>query len=441
MIAFNLVLVAILIIATAFFVATEFAIVKIRPSLVDQMVQEKRKNALAVKKVIQNLDGYLSACQLGITITALGLGWLGEPTVERLLDPLLAPLNWPGEAVSFVSFIIAFISVTYLHVVLGELAPKTVAIQKAEWISLVTARPIIFFYKIMYPFIWLLNGSANGIVRLFGMKPAKEHEEAHSEEELRIILTESYEGGKINKTEYGYVERIFAFDDLLAKEIMVPRTDMVCLSLDKPLEENLRIIKEEQYTRFPVMKENKDYIVGMINTKRFFLSRDDQPDLALEDMLQPVITVSEAMPIKHLLKKMQKERAHMAVLADEYGGTSGMITIEDILEEIVGDIRDEFDADEKTEIERIDDHHLIVDGKVTITHINDLLNTEIETENLDTIGGWLYGQNTELKKGEEWRYHNLTFIIREKEKHRIRKVEIIKHPEEAPDKEEITEQD
>lgn len=441
MIAFNLVLVAILIIATAFFVATEFAIVKIRPSLVDQMVQEKRKNALAVKKVIQNLDGYLSACQLGITITALGLGWLGEPTVERLLDPLLAPLNWPGEAVSFVSFLIAFISVTYLHVVLGELAPKTVAIQKAEWISLVTARPIIFFYKIMYPFIWLLNGSANGIVRLFGMKPAKEHEEAHSEEELRIILTESYEGGKINKTEYGYVERIFAFDDLLAKEIMVPRTDMVCLSLDKPLEENLRIIKEEQYTRFPVMKENKDYIVGMINTKRFFLSRDDQPDLALEDMLQPVITVSEAMPIKHLLKKMQKERAHMAVLADEYGGTSGMITIEDILEEIVGDIRDEFDADEKTEIERIDDHHLIVDGKVTITHINDLLNTEIETENLDTIGGWLYGQNTELKKGEEWRYHNLTFIIREKEKHRIRKVEIIKHPEEAPDKEEITEQD
>ncbi|WP_144935493.1 hemolysin family protein [Paenibacillus sp. 32O-W] len=441
MIAFNLVLVAILIIATAFFVATEFAIVKIRPSLVDQMVQEKRKNALAVKKVIQNLDGYLSACQLGITITALGLGWLGEPTVERLLDPLLAPLNWPGEAVSFVSFIIAFISVTYLHVVLGELAPKTVAIQKAEWISLVTARPIIFFYKIMYPFIWLLNGSANGIVRLFGMKPAKEHEEAHSEEELRIILTESYEGGKINKTEYGYVERIFAFDDLLAKEIMVPRTDMVCLSLDKPLEENLRIIKEEQYTRFPVMKENKDYIVGMINTKRFFLSRDDQPDLALEDMLQPVITVSEAMPIKHLLKKMQKERAHMAVLADEYGGTSGMITIEDILEEIVGDIRDEFDADEKTEIERIDDHHLIVDGKVTITHINDLLNTEIETENLDTIGGWLYGQNTELKKGEEWRYHNLTFIIREKEKHRIRKVEIIKHPEESPDKEEITEQD
>jgi CBS domain containing-hemolysin-like protein len=279
----------------------------------------------------------------------------------------------------------------------------------------------------MYPFIWLLNGSANGFVRIFGLKPAKEHDEAHSEEELRIILSESYESGKINKTEYGYVSRIFAFDDLLAREIMVPRTDMVCLYLDKTLEENLRIIKEEQYTRFPVVRENKDNIVGMINTKQFFLEHDDNPDVELSKLIHPVLTVPESIPVKTLLKKMQQERTHIAILVDEYGGTSGMITIEDILEEIVGEIRDEFDTEEKLEIEKLGEHHFIVDGKVSLSHINDLLNTDIESEGLDTIGGWLYGQNTELKKGSEWRYHNLTFIVREKEKHRIRKVEIIKH--------------
>lgn len=427
----NLLLLVLLIIATAFFVATEFAIVKIRPSRVEQMVLDHRKNAPAVKKVISNIDGYLSACQLGITITALGLGWLGEPTIERLFDPLFVALHLPEEINSILSFIIAFLVMTYLHVVLGELAPKTVAIQKAERIALMTARPIIFFYKIMYPFIWLLNGSAGQLIRWFGMKPANEHEEAHSEEELRIILTESYESGKINKAEYSYVNRIFTFDNLLAREIMVPRTDMACLYLDQPMEENLRIIKEEQYTRFPVVKDNKDNVVGILNTKQFFLRHSDHPNISLSELLHPVLTISESMPIKTLLLKMQRERAHMAILVDEYGGTSGMITIEDILEEIVGEIRDEFDAEERQELEKVSDRHLIVDGKVSITHINDLLQTDIESDGLDTIGGWLYNQNSELKSGSEWRYKNLTFLIKEKEKHRIRKIEIIKHDDQA----------
>lgn len=435
MITLNLVLVALLIAATAFFVATEFAIVKIRPSRVDQMVLENRKNALAVKKVTDNLDGYLSACQLGITITALALGWLGEPTVEKLLHPVLEPLHLPAEAMSVLSFSIAFILMTYLHVVLGELAPKTIAIQKAEWIATITAKPIMFFYKIMYPFIWLLNGSANSLVRLMGMKPVKEHEDAHSEEELRIILTESYESGKINNTEYGYVNRIFAFDDMLAREIMVPRTDMVCLHLDRTLEENLRIIKEEQYTRFPVIKESKDVIIGMVNTKQFFLRYDDNPNIELTELIIPVMAVPDSIPIKSLLRNMQQERAHIAVLVDEYGGTSGMITIEDILEEIVGEIRDEFDAEEKQDIEIIDDTHMIVDGKMSIAHMNELLGVHIESDGPDTIGGWLYGQHAELKKGSEWHFRNYTFRVKEKERHRIRKIEIIRHdlPEDADD--------
>lgn len=427
MYALNLFMVAVLIVATAFFVATEFAIVKLRPSRVDQMVMEGRKNALAVKKVTSNLDGYLSACQLGITITALGLGWLGEPTVEKILHPVFDRFQLPGEITSILSFAIAFMSITYLHVVLGELAPKSVAIQKAEWVSILTAKPIIVFYKVMYPFIWVLNGSANALVRLFGLRPAKEHEEAHTEEELRIILAESYTSGNINVTEYGYVNRIFAFDELLAREIMVPRTDMVCLYLNNSPEENLRIIKEEQYTRFPVVKESKDNVVGMINTKQYFLRQDDEPGIELSELIHPIMTVSEAMPVKTLLKKMQQERAHIAILVDEFGGTSGMVSIEDVLEEIVGEIRDEFDAEEPTEVEKMGEGHLILDGKVTLTHLNDLLHTDITSEELDTIGGWLYRQNPDLEEGQEWQYEDLTFIIREKEEHRIRKLEVVKH--------------
>lgn len=425
MLTVNLMLIVLLIAATAFFVATEFAIIRLRGSRVDQLVMEGRKNAFAVQRVTSNLDGYLSACQLGITLTALGLGWLGEPTVERMLHPLLHSFL-PEPFVTIISFAIAFAAITFLHVVVGELAPKTLAIQKAEEISFLVARPIIFFYRIMYPFIWVLNGSAGSIIRMFGLKPAKEHEEAHSEEELRIILTESYESGKINQAEYGYVSNIFNFDDLLAREIMVPRTDMICLYKEYPLEKNLKVIKEEQYTRFPVALENKDQIIGMINTKEFFLKYADNNSLEIGPLIRPVLTVSEAIPVKNLLKEMQKQRSHIAILVDEYGGTSGMVTIEDILEEIVGEIRDEFDADEKAEIEIIKANHVMVDGKVLISEINDLLHINIDEDDLDTVGGWLYTQNPTLKEGTEWSYGDLIFIIRKKDKHRIRKIEIIK---------------
>ncbi|PZM63405.1 hemolysin family protein [Paenibacillus dendritiformis] len=422
----NLFLVAILIIATAFFVAAEFAIVRLRSSRVNQMVMEGQKNALAVKRVTSNLDGYLSACQLGITITALGLGWLGEPTVERMLHPLFEHFSVPVGVSTILSFAIAFASITFLHVVLGELAPKTVAIQKAEQVSMLTAKPLIFFYKVMYPFIWALNGSANWFVRLFGLKPAKEHEEAHSEEELRIILTESYQSGKINQSEYGYVNKIFTFDELLAREIMVPRTDMVCIDIQDEKNQIIDMMKTEQYTRFPVMDGHKDQIIGFINTKQFFMQLHDNPDVDMSKLIQPVLSISEASPVKTLLHKMQQQQVHIAILVDEYGGTSGLITIEDILEEIVGDIRDEFDKEETPDVEIIDEDHILVDGKVSLDTISNILNVELESEDLDTIGGWLYTLHPSLKKDVTWKYETLHFIIREKDRHRIRKVEIRK---------------
>jgi CBS domain containing-hemolysin-like protein len=221
---FNLFLVALLIFFTAFFVAVEFAVVKVRPTRIDQLVEEGNKKAVAAKKVISNLDGALSACQLGITLTSLGLGWLGEPTVEHLLHPAFVDLNLPETVSKTLSFLIAFGSITFLHVVLGELAPKTVAIQKAEAVSMALSRPLLWFTKVMYPFIWLLNGSARLFTKMLGFREVTEHEVAHSEEELRIILSESYKRGEINKSEYNYVNRVFKFDNRVAKEIMVPRT-------------------------------------------------------------------------------------------------------------------------------------------------------------------------------------------------------------------------
>lgn len=418
-------MVALLIVLTAFFVATEFAIIRLRSSRVDQLVVEGKKNALAVQRVTSNLDGYLSACQLGITITALLLGWLGEPTIEKILFPLFDQWNINSEVSHILSFIISFASITFIHVVIGELAPKSIAIQKAELVSFTVAKPIIFFYRVMYPIIWVLNGSANALVRLFGLKPASEHEDAHSEEEIQIILSDSLESGKINNTEYGYVNRIFAFDELLTKEIMVPRTDMAVLYTSNTLQQNMDIIRKEQYTRFPVAGDSKDHIVGMINTKQLFLQNQENRELAFQTLIQPVISVSEVLPVKTLLKRMQLERVHIAIVVDEYGGTSGLITIEDILEEIVGDIRDEFDGDERKDIEKLSDHAYLLNGKASLHEISDLIGVHLEHEEVDTVGGWLYSEMQDAKPGKIFKFNHLTFIIREVSKHRINKVELV----------------
>ncbi|WP_168120656.1 hemolysin family protein [Paenibacillus sp. HB172176] len=423
-IGLNLIMIVLLILLTAFFVAAEFAIVKLRGSRIDQLVTEGRKNALAVQKVSNNLDAYLSACQLGITITALGLGFLGEPTVEKILTPVFTNLAINEGISHALSIIIAFITITYVHVVVGELAPKSWAIQKAEAIAFLTAKPIILFHKIMYPFIWLLNGSAGALVRMFGLKPMTEHEEAHSEEEIQIILNESFQSGKINNTEYGYVSRIFAFDELLAKEIMVPRTDMICLYTNNSLKDNFDIIRKEQYTRFPVASGSKDNIVGMINTKQLFLSYEVNKEFDFKKLIHPVLSVSEVTPVKMLLKRMQQERVHIAILVDEYGGTSGLITIEDILEEIVGEIRDEFDADERKDIELLAENCYLLDGKVSLDDISGLTGMSFEEEDVDTIGGWLYSKLMDPKPGKELQYEQLKFIIRETSKNRIRKIEM-----------------
>lgn len=430
MLIINLLLITLLIALTGFFVAIEFAIVKVRPTRIDQLIAEGKKGAVSAKKVVSHLDEYLSTCQLGITVTALGLGWLGEPTVERLLHPLLTLLNLNESVTHILSFGLAFALVTFLHVVVGELAPKTLAIQKAELITLLFAVPIIWFNKIMFPFIWLLNGSARLLAGLFGLKPSSEHEAAHSEEELRILLSESYQSGKINQNELRYVNNIFEFDERLAKEIMVPRTEMSCITIDDTVNEVIRRVKCENYTRYPVMDGDKDNIIGIINVKALLtadmINKHNNDELQVRPFITPVIHVIETTPIHDLLVKMQMEHTHMAILVDEYGGTSGLVTVEDMIEEIVGEVRDEFDADEVAEIQKIEKNHYLVDGKLLIEDVNDLLGINLANRGIDTIGGWFLTQNFDPHKGSKVETEGYVFKVMASKGYHILNLEVKK---------------
>lgn len=436
MVGLNLFLVFLLIGASAFFVMAEFSFLRVRSSRIEQLISEGNKKAIELQKITFQLDGYLSACQLGITVTSLALGFLGEPTVARLLEPLFEKTDVPEALSHSISIAIAFLVITYFHVVLGELAPKTIAIQKAEKLALLLAKPMRTFYVLMYPFIWVLNGSGNAFARLFGVKPSSEHEEVHSEEELKILLSESYENGEINQSEYRYVNRIFNFDELAAREIMIPRIDLVVLDIDAPIEENIEIMKQENYTRFPVVQGDKDHIVGFIHSKEFFMRKSEDQNIEIKDLIRPMVSVPDGLAVKELLRKMQSEAFHFAVVTDEYGGTSGLVTLEDILEEIVGEIRDEFDEEEKPEMERINESEYIFDNKFLINEVNTLLGTHLSNEDADTIGGLVYIEDQELEVNDELKIANLLITILEKEDNRYKRLKVEKLSEETNDSEE-----
>ncbi|MDW0118337.1 hemolysin family protein [Sporosarcina thermotolerans] len=429
-IAIRLAAFAALIAFTAFFVASEFAIVKVRTTRINQLVAEGNRRALTAKKVISNLDEYLSACQLGITITALGLGMLGEPTVKLILNPVFAHFELEPRAATILSFIIAFTIVTFLHVVVGELAPKTIAIQRAEAITLSAAKPLIIFYFIMYPVIKGMNGSARLIIRLFGFKPVSETDVAHSEDELRMILSDSLKGGEINQSEYKFVNKIFEFDDRIAKEIMVPRTEMMTIEKDMTLRDVFEMMGVEQFTRYPVTDGDKDHVIGLVNMKNLltaFIKDPTTGEQPVSEYMQPIIRVIETVAIGDLLLKIQRERIHMTVLMDEYGGTAGLVTIEDILEEIVGEIQDEFDIDEVPEVQKINENHYIFDAKMLIENVNDVLDIDIEEEDIDTIGGWFMSERFEAVPGEKIIEQGYEFTVKDVEGHHILYLEAMKH--------------
>lgn len=341
LVAINLVLVAIFIGLTAFFVGAEFAILKVRMSRIDQLIAEGNKKAVLAKKVAHELDYYLSACQVGITITALVLGALGEPTVERMLHPVFDRFEVPAAVSTALSYIIALSIITFLHVVIGELAPKTLAIQFAEKMTMLLAPPLYWFGKIMYPFIHALNGAARLLLRLFGVKPAG-HETVHSVEELKWIVDQSYESGEINQTELNYLNNIFAFDERRLSEIMIPRDKIVTIEKGMPLHAVIQVLDEHDYTRYPVVEAGQaDRFIGFINTKEMLTSIAAGKQSDVQRFIHDMPHFTETHFIRDVLSKMQQTHVHMAAVVNESGIAVGLVTMEDILEEIVGDIRDE----------------------------------------------------------------------------------------------------
>jgi CBS domain containing-hemolysin-like protein len=424
--SFNLLIVFILIALTAFFVAAEFSIIRVRGTRINQLVEEGHKHALAAQKVTANLDEYLSTCQLGITVTALGIGWLGEETISHYIDPIFNKLDISTSISGPISFILSFAIITFLNVVVGELAPKAFAIQKSEQITLLIAKPLVWFNHLTYPIVWGMNRSARWITGLFGFKVVKENELSRSEDELRIILSESYESGEINQSEYKYVTNIFDFDDRIAKEIMVPRTEMVTISIDASRQEVIEIMEREKYTRYPVDDGDKDNIIGIIHIKDPLTGWLDHPETPLKDFVKPVISIIETIPIHDLLLMLQKQRSYVAILHDEYGGTAGMVTMEDMIEEIVGEIRDEFDADEVPEIREKGEGHYIFNAKLLISQVNDLLGTHFDEDSVDTIGGWFLNQKYDVELGDVVEAEGYRFTIQEIDLHHILFIEVEK---------------
>jgi len=423
----NLLLVALLILLTAFFVGSEFAVIKVRMSRIEQLIAEGNKKAIAAKKVVTNLDYYLSACQLGITVTALGLGALGEPTVEKILHPLFHDFGVPDAVSASISMALALLLMTYLHVVLGEMAPKTLAIQFAEKMTMLMAPPLVLFGKIAFPFIWLLNGSARVLLRAFGVNPAG-HEQAHSEEELKIIMTQSYQSGEINQTELAYMQNIFTFDERVVRDIMVPRLQAVIIDQSMTQEEVLRIVDEHGYTRYPVTENgDKDKIIGFLNAKEFMTNVAMKRPVTLKKQIHAIDVVLETVPVQDVLLKMQKKSVHIAVVIDEYGGTAGIVTMEDILEEIVGEIRDEFDQDEVPDILQVNNREYVINGRVLLSDLEERLGLSFDDGyDVETVGGWLQVQIKDFDQMPETiSYGDQTWKIVEMDNYQILKASLV----------------
>lgn len=380
-----------LILANAFFVLSEFSIVKIRKSRLEELAKEEVRGAKLALLMTNSLDTYLSATQLGITLSSLALGWIGEPAIAHLIEPLLARIGVANPlAVHSVAIVIAFIIITLLHVVLGELVPKSVAIAKTEKAVLFIARPLYLFRILLLPVIKFFDCIANFTLKLLGVQPAKESELAHSEEEIKIIAHESLQGGVIDNFESEIIKNAVDFGGTVAKEIMTPRRDIICLKKQNSLEENLQIISQSKFTRYPYIDENKDAVIGMIHIRDVLLRLVDGSKVELDELTRKFIIVPENSPVSKILVMMNKERINAALVVDEYGGTAGLLTMEDIIEEILGDLNDEHDEDE-ADWKALEDGVWEFAGRVEIETIEEITKTDFDDDTeQQTIGGYVF---------------------------------------------------
>lgn len=378
-----------LVFLNGFFVAAEFSIVKVRDTRLQELVLQGSRRAQSARTLVAKMDEYLSATQLGITLASLGLGWVGEPAFASLFEPLFRGLG-PSKSVMIhsLSALLAFLLITFLHIVLGELAPKSLAIQKAEPVVMWTARPLIGFYRLSYPFIWMLNGAANFFLRLVSTQPVAGLERAHSEEELRLIISRSRQQGILDRDQGRMLERVLDFADRSVRQVMVPSPEVVFLDIRKNLEENLALAREHEHTRYPLCDGSLDRVLGLIHVKELFWKHQQLGDrLDLQSLKRRIPFVPESKFVKALLAEFRQNRSHMGIVVDEYGTNIGMVTMEDILEELVGEIEDEFDVEMPSRIRKMDDGRYMVQGRTLLEEVEKALGIEIDDEENDTIGG------------------------------------------------------
>ncbi|WP_435152623.1 hemolysin family protein [Haladaptatus sp. DFWS20] len=389
---FRLLVAFFLVFMNGLFVATEFALVKIRRTRVNELVEAGKPGANFVKEAVENLDDYLAVCQLGITLSSLGLGWIGEPAIAALIEPVLGSFV-PEGTIHFVAFALGFGFITFLHVVFGELAPKTFAIQEAERISLLVAPPMKLFYYLFLPGIVVFNGTANFFTRLAGVSPASESEEAHTEDELMMVLAQSEEQGHIDLDEVEMIEGIFELGDTIAREIMVPRPDTATVPAGMALDELRSVTAAGNFTRYLILdEESDDQPIGFVHVKDVLRAVEDDSSEGAEptarDLAREVLFVPEDRRIDDILTEFRRRESQIAVVIDEWGEFEGIVTIEDILEEIVGEIRDEFDTDElEPSITELDAGTYAVDGHVPIEEVNEAVGADFESADFETIGG------------------------------------------------------
>jgi CBS domain containing-hemolysin-like protein len=378
-----------LVFLNGFFVASEFAIVKVRFSQIELRARGGSKLANIAKHLINHLDSYLSATQLGITLASLGLGWIGESVVSRIIVNIIGLFGlvlYP-EQVHSIALPVAFISITVLHIVFGELAPKSIAIQRPEQVALGISLPLRLFYIIFRPFIWILNTFANAIVGLMGFQPAGEDAELHSSEELRYLIGESSKSGMLDSSEQELLENVFEFSDTPIKQVMIPRGMIQGIETTIGIHEIVNRFRQEGFSRMPVYDKTIDNITGVINAKDLLQMVGNGKTLVLDKIIRPAFFVQENEKISKVLHDMQSKRVHLSIVQDEFGGTAGLVTMEDIIEEIVGEIQDEYD-EEAPIVDIVDDRTFIVRAEAAVNDVNDYLPVALpEDEGYETVGG------------------------------------------------------
>lgn len=436
-IIFNLFVIALLLFSNGFFVAAEFSMVSVRKTRIAQLMNEGNFSAKVAMEALKDLDKFIAAVQLGVTISSIGLGWVGEATLVRMFEPLFdfLPQHYQLVASHTVAVAVAFSLITVLHVVVGELMPKSIALQYPEKTSLFIALPMKLITKLFNPFISFLNGFGNFLLRLLKLPAAQTSHLAHSIEELNMLINASYNEGVLNETEKEMLHNVFKFSDLTAKQVMVPRTDMACIPSDISFDELNSITIESQYTRYPVYEENLDHISGIVHVKDLYGLSLRQEEFSIEKLMRPVLLVPETMTMDNLVREFKKRQGQMAIVIDEFGGTSGLITLEDVLEEIFGEVQDEFDADEEADIKEITDNTYIANAMMRLDEITEFFEVEIIDEDVDTIGGLVVKVLGRIAQvGDVVEIQNLQFDVKEIDGARITKLLVIrKVPQEVSD--------